>query len=407
MTPDIPENAPSRQRPRLPFQKRRPLRRDPDEAFRQVYFDPLHPAKFPPLRIVPPQGAARALHLRAGQRKKLPPRYWRPLTGALSGRAPVPESRLNGWLLVLEARRIPHFFQPGGGRPRLYVPALYENIALSEIRAFEAERPVPIFVPPVRDNIAGVCFFLLLLLFWHGLRWNWFGFSAPSPLFPSVPDGPEGWSAHFGADAWRMRVRHEWWRAASALTLHADDSHLFSNLGFGLLFLVALCRRAGLGLGFVLILASGICGNIVNALLRQEHAISIGFSTSLFGAVGALCALNAADIVRHYRRFAHYGREPGSTAGAGGLVFVFARRIALPLAAGMALLGILGGGGEARTDYTAHIWGFVCGILVTLPVLPLERRVFSLARASQGLAQAALFVSALGVLVGAWLYALF
>lgn len=339
--------------------------------------------------------------LRSGGLRKRPqaPYFWRPLAFPLAGREPVPVSRLNDWLLVLTAKKIPHrYFPPPGRYPRLYVPPLHEEAALHEIRAVEAERPVPAFVPPARDNVTGVLCFLLLLLVWHALRWNWFGIPLPSPPFP---DTPQAWSPAFGLDIYRFRAMHEFWRAITALTLHADDPHLFSNLSFGLFFLIPLCRRAGLGIGIALTLLAGILGNAGNSLMKEANVTSIGFSTALFGAMGALCCLAAADIFRHMRRFAH------GAASAGNPVFTLTRRLILPLAAGLALLGILGGGGEAKTDYSAHILGFCCGLLTTCAALPLENRMSALSGVRQDRVQALLLLGVVGLIVSAWAYALF
>lgn len=375
------------------------------------------PEKKPGLRDLPaagtlrlPDGRTLVMHKPPRERSsartgKRPPRYWRPLAPLLSPGIPVPERRLNNWLLVLEAKKIPHLLLPGGTRPFLYVPPLFEGVALHEIRAFEAERPVPIFMPPVRNNVAGVLLFLGLFVIWHGLRWHWFAFQLPSPLFPAAAGD---WAGLFGLDVYRARFLHEWWRAVTALTLHADDAHLFGNMVFGLFFFIPLCRRAGLGLGIVLALIAGILGNAGNALTREAHVISLGFSTALFGAVGSLCALVAADVVGHYLRFAHLhaAGQSDDSSGGGGLVFALVRRLGPPLAAGLALLGLLGGGGEVRTDYAAHIWGFFCGVGCTVAVLPVERAIFRLAPIRQAVVQALLFAASLEVLAGAWCYAL-
>ena len=317
--------------------------------------------------------------------------------------AAVPERRVNLWLLVLTAKKIPHRFFPGSASPRLYVPALWEGIALHEIRAVEAERGIPAFVPPVRNNVWGVIAFLFLLMVWHGLRNQWFVFHLPVPPFPATA---AEWSPLFGLDVYKFRSLHEWWRAITALTLHADDAHLFSNLGFGLIFFIPLCRRAGLGLGIALAVLGGILGNAANALFKDAHVISIGFSTALFAGVGALCALNASDIFRHHARHAgHAGAEFLASVG---------RKVVLPLAAGLALLGLLGGGGEAKTDYAAHIWGFAMGVAVTMALEPVERRIFSLPLLPDGrlpggaqrAVQAALLAGVLAVFTAFWAYAL-
>ena len=343
-----------------------------------------------------PARLARPLASGGLRRVKGAPRFWRSLAPSLAGASPVPERRVNIWLLVLAAKKIAYHFSPGSASPRLYVPALQEGVALHEIRAVEAERGIPAFVPPASDNIWGVIAFLLLLLVWHGLRYGWFVFHLPSPPFPELA---AQWSPLFGLDVYKARSLHEWWRAVTALTLHADDAHLFSNLGFGLIFFIPLCRRAGLGLGIMLAVLGGIFGNAANAMTKEAHVVSIGFSTALFAGVGALCGLNASDLFRHHVRH----------AGQAGMDFLAAvgRKVLLPLAAGLALLGLLGGGGEARTDYAAHICGFAMGLVVTFLAQPVERRIFALPGGARKGVQAALFAGVLALFAGFWAYALF
>lgn len=307
----------------------------------------------------------------------------------------MPERRVNLWLLVLTAKKIPHRFFPGSSYPKLYVPPLWEGIALHEIRAVEAERGLPRLVPPASNNVWGVIAFLSLLLVWHGLRNNWFVFHLPVPPFPQ---SAAQWSPLYGLDVYKFRSLQEWWRAVTALTLHADDPHLFSNLGFGLVFLIPLCRRAGLGFGLALAVLGGIAGNAANAMFKEAHVISIGFSTALFAGVGALCALNASDMLRHHARHAH---RPGTE-----FLVSMGRKVVLPLAAGLALLGLLGGGGEAKTDYAAHIWGFVAGVASAAALAPLERRIFGLPGGTRRTVQAALSAVVLGGIAAFWAYAL-
>jgi rhomboid protease GluP len=97
-----------------------------------------------------------------------------------------------------------------------------------------------------------------------------------------------------------------------------------------------LCKQLGSGLGWTLLLLSGVLGNLLNILLRGEH-LSVGFSTAVFGAVGLLSGL-------HMRRGAGFGK---------GLL--------LPLGAALSLLAFLGTEGE-RTDLGAHLWGLAAGL---------------------------------------------
>jgi membrane associated rhomboid family serine protease len=140
------------------------------------------------------------------------------------------------------------------------------------------------------------------------------------------------------ADAYRI-VNGEWWRAVTALCLHADLGHVIGNALFGLYFVTAVCRALGAGLGLGLIIASGAAGNLMNALSHGDFHDSVGFSTSVFGAVGILAGLALARRQR---------------AGVRG------RRLLLPIGAGLGLLAMLGTTG-ARVDVWAHLYGLIAG----------------------------------------------
>jgi membrane associated rhomboid family serine protease len=147
----------------------------------------------------------------------------------------------------------------------------------------------------------------------------------------ALRDPATAWVERGGADAARI-VRGEWWRAATALTLHADAGHAAGNaIALGLL-LWALARRLGPAPATWLALAAGIAGNAATALLVRGGHLSVGASTAVFGALGALSALHAPR-----------------------------RRAWLALASGVALLGLLGTG--ERSDLFAHLLGFVAGVV--------------------------------------------
>ena len=131
------------------------------------------------------------------------------------------------------------------------------------------------------------------------------------------------------------------YRCATALLLHADAVHLAGNLLGIAVFATAVCSVAGWGVGWLMILATGIAGNLANAYFYSAGHLSIGASTAVFGAVGILSALQLVRrIVRPGERFKAF----------------------LPLAAGLALLAMLGASENA--DLTAHLFGFFCGLLL-------------------------------------------
>lgn len=277
-----------------------------------------HPVRFRPGRLLP---------LR--RRPRSAPRFWRSVD---DGRERRPSYRTLGyWELVLQSRNIPHVLVRCGRYDVLYVPPLAEGVARAELAGFSAESETPPPPRPLPPHLAGnwAVLVFLGLLCWHGLRMGWWG--------PSWgPDSPELWMNAGALDVIRLRVYHEWYRVVTALTLHADSRHLLGNIAFGAVFLTLLCRRVGLGVGVFLTVAGGAAGNVCNALFRPVSFVSLGFSTALFASVGALSGSLALE---------HHRRRGKALA---------------PLAAGAALLAMLGTEGE-RVDYAAHIWGLLAG----------------------------------------------
>ncbi|MFW5792041.1 MAG: rhomboid family intramembrane serine protease [Desulfohalobiaceae bacterium] len=233
------------------------------------------------------------------------------------------------WDLVLTAVGIPHTVRPERGRWRLMVRQEHLEGALEQIRAYERENipEEPALLPQAQgDGQATVVAMLLLLGFSMVSDMHLSGFG-----YPVIP-----WKELGMVDAAAVR-RGEWWRVVTGLTLHADAGHLFGNLVIGGYFIMALCRRVGSGLGWLLVIAGGGLGNWANVLIRGTPHLSLGASTAVFGALGMLGAVRVMEE---------------QTKG-------LSRRL-LPLGAGAALLAMLGTGGE-RTDLLAHLFGFVVG----------------------------------------------
>ena len=306
---------------------------------------------------------------------ELPAEEWRALPARLSPlstAAPLPESRTRLWALTLEARDIPCQVEIDGDGWKILVPPEAFPLALAELQLFEEKNhnwPPPL--PPVpleADNLLITLSVLLLIAIFHNLT------QLDLDVFNLTT---ADWISRGNADAGAI-MAGEWWRTITALTLHADGLHLLGNLTIGGGFIVLLCRTLGSGLAWSLLLASGMLGNLLNAWLQSPRHHSVGASTTVFGAVGLLAAINFLYNRQHLRQ-----------------------RWYLPLAAALALLALLGSEGE-NTDLGAHLFGFTVGIALGLATGSLHH---GKGRPGAGL-NALLALACLGLVIGAWWAAL-
>lgn len=190
---------------------------------------------------------------------------------------------------------------------------------------------------------------------------------APSPVTPLLfltliafflVTGPAAADSHWfsqGTAVTREVLSSQPWRAVTALTLHADGSHVLGNAISGTVFASAVHRRFGAGGSALAVLASGILGNVANAFWHRSlgdpgHG-SIGASTAVFGAIGLLAASQVVLNVG-VRAEDRAAKTPRSWTN-----------IVAPLVGGLALLGALGSGGPT-TDLGAHLFGFLAGVLI-------------------------------------------
>jgi membrane associated rhomboid family serine protease len=277
------------------------------------------------------------------------------------------------WALVLDARGVPCcLLQPVPGLWELQVPEEQLARACAELTRYEEKnRNWPPLPPPPRplaeNTLATLSVLVLLATFYNIVRLD---LLLPGGIRPD-------WLAAGSAQAERI-LAGDWWRVITSLTLHRDVAHLLGNLTIGGVFVFLLCRELGSGLAWSLILAAGTLGNLVNAWLQPASHNSVGASTAVFGTVGILASLS---MVRYRHQLQ--------------------KRRALPVAAAMALLVLLGSEGK-DTDLGAHFFGFCAGTLLgLLTELLISRRGYPSA-----LLNALLALSA-GLLVAvAWLTAL-
>lgn len=201
-----------------------------------------------------------------------------------------------------------------------------------------------------------------------------------------------GWFSR-GTAVTSLVLGSEPWRAVTALTLHADTSHVIGNAISGTVFASAVHRRLGPGGGTLAILASGIAGNVANAFyhraLGESDHRSIGASTAVFGAIGLLAA---TQLFLNRKR---ESGERGFLAWAG------------PIVGGLALLGTLGAGG-AMTDLGAHMFGLAGGVVIgILAGLLLRDKLGTSQKPTLRVwwQEIVFGAAALGVVIGSWLLA--
>ena len=125
----------------------------------------------------------------------------------------------------------------------------------------------------------------------------------------------------------------EYWRLFTAMFLHADIIHLFSNMVALLIFGAAVETNFPRYQYCIIYFISGLIGNIFSLFLLPLYAISLGASGAIFGLVGAA--------------FIFFAREDPTFIGI-GLIYI-AYFILMSFAPGINLC--------------AHLFGLVGGIL--------------------------------------------
>jgi rhomboid protease GluP len=270
--------------------------------------------------------------------------------------------------LVLTALGLESRVALGEGEFLLLVAAADAGAALRELLQYDAENRAPPPPPPPPRLYpyawVGCVAYTLVLL---GIAWL-------------VSSGRVRYDAFERGELYAARVQAgEWWRALTALTLHLDGPHLAANLLAGVWFGYLAARQMGGGTAWLLTVSGAGLANLLEGLWAAPEHRSVGASTAVFTALGAMAAYSWRE------RFALPQR--------------WARRWG-PLVAGVILLGWTGSAGEG-TDLVAHLLGFLVGALLgaTAALPGIQRR---LARAPQVL----LGTLALAALAAAWVLAL-
>ncbi len=241
----------------------------------------------------------------------------------------TPNRRLaDEWAVVLAAADIPHWLRQRLDGWALIVPPGDAGAALEILEAYDQENSGKGVdggddVGPSRHaTVVGIAVALLLIAF--------FAITGPRA-------GHSSWFERGSADAKRM-MAGEWWRAVTALTLHADAPHVLGNAVASALLLTVACRQLGPGVGLWLLLLAGAGGNALTAAAHGADHVSVGASTAVFGALGALAVLRIVT--------------PSGVVSS-------ARKSWVVIGATLTLLALLGTGPDA--DLLAHLFGLLVG----------------------------------------------
>ena len=151
---------------------------------------------------------------------------------------------------------------------------------------------------------------------------------------------PSRWFSIGNASAEAI-LRGQWWRTVTALTLHADLLHLTGNVVAALIFVGAVGRSLGPGMGAMAILLAAAGANLLTAAVHRTGHLSVGASTATFAALGIMAGVGA------WRRWRSLPLR---------------QRAWLPIGAGLGLFAMLGVG--QHSDVFAHLFGLGMGCVL-------------------------------------------
>lgn len=245
--------------------------------------------------------------------------------------------------LVILAMGHPYWLEPEGDSIRLLVEPAIAASARHQLTCFDREsvgwppRPLEPVSPVHRAHFVTPLLWSLLLLASFHAQARRPGITAQGALDPAA-----------------MIQHGEWWRAFTALFLHADAGHVVSNAVSGIFAFAAVTSTLGILRGWLLVGFAAVGANLTLGLLTGAATYrSIGASTAVFAGLGVL----TGQAVR-----TTWGPDRPARW----------RPALFPLVAGATLLALYGAGG-VRVDLGAHVAGFTAGVILGL-AFGLKRR---------------------------------
>ncbi len=234
------------------------------------------------------------------------------------------------WTLVLSAMGIDHQIVENINGFELFVPPDQAEKAQAELENYFQENHNWPSILPAKDDFSPSFYPPSLLLM--GVLFLFFTVTGPW-------QNKSIWFVGGSGNTEAILERWEWWRLVTALSLHADLTHVLGNCFLGFILIHFFFKMTGNGLGAFSLLFSAVNGNFINVLIKGPGYSFVGFSTANFGLIGMLAMLSYFEK-RKYRPI-HF---------------------LMPIMAALAFLAMLGSSGE-RTDLGAHFFGLLCGLV--------------------------------------------
>jgi membrane associated rhomboid family serine protease len=248
-------------------------------------------------------------------------------TGDKVLRATASATKMGDWSLVLTAAGIAHRVDERAEDFALLVAPDDEVRAAAALSGFDEEGG-PEAMPAVPDHGPSALGVLVSI-------------ALAAMFFVAGPREAASRWFEVGSASADAILRGALWRTVTALTLHADLFHLLGNAIASLIFMTAVGRWLGGGLGGAVILLSAAAANLLTAVKHGSHFVSVGASTATFAALGLVAGL---QVIRRLKLRTRRGYAW------------------VPIGAGLALYAMLGV--SAGADLYAHVFGLAVGILV-------------------------------------------
>lgn len=240
-------------------------------------------------------------------------------------------AQVRAWSLVLASQAVPHLFvQNDANIWEIQVAEAYLYAATQQILLYEQEnapRTETLALPPLTLSLQPLWILLV-------------------PSIISVLSAEFFVLRAAGNNQAAAVLQGQWFRTITAQTLHANSHHLASNLISGYFILSLLASRINLTRLATPILLTSALANFGVAVTWKSNFSSLGFSTFVFAALGAMASIEWRLLPPHtigvFKRFEAFFSS--------------------------LFIAIMMGLGE-NSDILAHFYGLFLGMLTGL-ILP-------------------------------------